>query len=239
MKDNIRCTIIIPSLNPNNKLLELVNNLLESGFKDIIVVNDGSAPEYDAIYNVLPKQVKLLKHDINKGKGAAIKTALKELKNTDAFITVDSDGQHSVEDVFKIKEALTKYDVVLGTRNFKLKNVPLRSRFGNKISSIAFKMETGINLKDTQTGLRGINIKHKDLALKTEGNRYEYEMNFLTNLAKNKIKIHTVSIKTIYEDNNKGSHFNVIRDSILIHKWIIWLILIVIVLLILLKYISK
>ena len=85
MKDNIRCTIIIPSLNPNNKLLELVNSLLESGFKDIIVINDGSALEYDAIYNVLPKQVKLLKHDVNKGKGAAIKTALKELKNTDAF----------------------------------------------------------------------------------------------------------------------------------------------------------
>ncbi len=238
MKDEMNYTIIIPSLNPNNKLLELVRELLNNGFKDIIVVNDGSEEEYNAIYKVLPKEVKLLKHDINLGKGESIKTAIKTLENTDAFITVDSDGQHSVEDVIKISNELKKYDIVLGIRNFNLKSVPLRSKFGNKISSIVFKVKTGIKLKDTQTGLRGINIKYKDLALNTNGSRYDYEMNFLDNLAKNKIKIHTIKIKTIYEDNNKNSHFNVIRDSILIHKWIIWLLIIIIVLLILLKYLK-
>jgi len=227
MNDNKKYTIIIPALNPTDKLLTLVDELTNKGFNDIIVVNDGSGEEYNNIFEKLPKSVKLLNHKTNLGKGAALKTAIKELKNVDGFITVDSDGQHSVEDVIKIANELLKYDIVLGIRNFNLKNVPKRSKFGNKISSLVFKIRTGVNLKDTQTGLRGINIKYKDLALNTSGNRYEYEMNFLNNLVKNKIKIHTVRIKTIYEDNNDGSHFNVIRDSILIHKWIIILLVIV------------
>ncbi len=113
MKDEMNYTIIIPSLNPNNKLLELVRELLNNGFKDIIVVNDGSEEEYNAIYKVLPKEVKLLKHDINLGKGESIKTAIKTLENTDAFITVDSDDQHNVEDVIKISNELKKYNIIL------------------------------------------------------------------------------------------------------------------------------
>ena len=169
MKDSMKCTIIIPTLNPTDKLLTLVDELTNNGFNEIIVVNDGSGEEYNNIFEKLPKSVKLLNHETNLGKGAALKTAIKELKNVDGFITVDSDGQHSVEDVIKIANELLKYDIVLGIRNFNLKNVPKRSKFGNKISSLVFKIRTGVNLKDTQTGLRGINIKYKDLALNTSG----------------------------------------------------------------------
>lgn len=225
---NMKFTIIIPSLNPNDKLIKLVNELLDFGFNDIIVINDGSSSEYDKIFDMLPKKVKLIKHDVNKGKGEALKSAISILEDTDAFITVDADGQHMVKDVIKVKNALKKNDVVLGVRNFNLDNVPKRNRFGNKISSIAFKIKTGVNLDDTQTGLRGINIKYKDLALSTKGSRYEYEMNFLYNLAKNKVKIDTVEINTVYDDNNE-SHFNVFKDSLLIHKWIIGLLIIIII----------
>ena len=227
MKNKKKYTIIIPSLNPNEKLIKLVNELIDFGMNDIIVINDGSSVEYDKIFNNLPKEVKLLKHSINKGKGEALKTAIKEV-NSDGFITVDADGQHKVKDVIKIKKALNKYDIVLGVRNFDLENVPRRNRIGNKISALTFKLKTGISLNDTQTGLRGISIKYKDLALSTKGSRYEYEMNFLYNLAKNKIKINTVDISTIYDEENV-SHFNVVRDSLLIHKWIIWLLLFIIV----------
>ena len=229
----MKYTIIIPSLNPNNKLLDLVFELEDNGFNDIIVINDGSSNEYDSIYNKLPNIIKLIKHDVNLGKGASLKDAIKEISDSDAFITVDSDGQHLVKDVIKVRDKLKECDIVLGVRNFKKKNVPFKSRFGNKFSSIIFKIKTGISLNDTQTGLRGINIKYKDIALQTKGNRYEYEMNFLYNIAKNNIKIDTVPIETVYENGNKGSHFNVIRDSLLIHKWLIIVLIIVILLVIL------
>ena len=220
----MKITIIIPSLNPNEKLIKLTNELIDFGFNDIIVVNDGSTSEYDKIFNNLPSIIKIIKHDINRGKGEALKSAINRLNDTDAFITVDGDGQHKIKDVIKVKNALKKYDVVLGVRDFDLENVPSKNKLGNKISSFIFKIRTGISLNDTQTGLRGINIKYKNLCLSTKGSRYEYEMNFLYNLAKNKVKINTVPINTIYDDDN-DSHFNAIKDSILIHKWMIVLLL--------------
>ena len=128
MKNKKKYTIIIPSLNPNEKLIKLVNELIDFGMNDIIVINDGSGVEYDKIFNNLPKEVKLLKNSINKGKGEALKTAIK-IVNSDGFITVDADGQHKVSDVIKIKNTLDNNDIVLGVRNFNLKNVPITSIF--------------------------------------------------------------------------------------------------------------
>lgn len=226
----MKTTIIIPSYNPTKKIIKLVNEL-QKDFNDIIIVDDGSKEETKKIYNEL-SNVKIIYHYINKGKGEAIKTAIKSLKNTDSFITVDADLQHSPKDVLRIKKELLNNDIVLGTRNFNKKNVPFSSKFGNKISSLVFKIKTGITLKDTQTGLRGINIRYKDLCLNTNGSRYEYEMNFLYNIAKNKINFKCIDIETIYEDNNNGSHFHAIRDSILIHKWIIPLLIMIVLLII-------
>lgn len=224
----MKIAIIIPSYNPTKKIVKLVNEL-QKDFDNILIVDDGSTEETKRIYKEL-NNVKIIYQNINKGKGQAIKTGIKELKNVDAFITVDADLQHKPKDVLKIKELLKDNDIVLGTRNFNKKNVPFSSKFGNKFSSLVFKIKTGITLKDTQTGLRGINIKYKDLCLNTKGNRYEYEMNFLYSLAKNKINIKCIDIDTIYEDNNKGSHFHWLRDSILIYKWFLPLLIILIVL---------
>lgn len=226
----MKVTIIIPSYNPTKKLIKLVSELQEY-FDDILIVDDGSSKETKKIYESI-KNVKILYNETNLGKGESLKKGIKSLKDTDAFITVDADYQHLPKDVVKIKEALKSNDIVLGTRNFNNKNVPLRSKFGNKFSSIIYKIKTGITLNDTQTGLRGINIKYKDLCLNTIGSRYEYEMNFLYNLAKNKIDFKCINISTIYEDDNKGSHFHAFRDSILIYKWLIPVITLIIILII-------
>lgn len=226
----MKVTIIIPSYNPTKKLIRLVSELQEN-FTSILIVDDGSAEETKDIYKKI-KGVNIIYHDVNKGKGEALKTAISSLKDTDAFITVDADYQHRPKDVLRIKEELKENDIVLGTRNFNKKNVPFTSKFGNKFSSLVFKLKTGITLKDTQTGLRGINMKYKNLCLNTKGSRYEYEMNFLYNIAKDKIKFKCIDIDTIYEDNNRGSHFHAVRDSLLIHKWLLPTILILIIILI-------
>ena len=98
--------------------------------------------------------------------------------------------------------------------------MPLKSRFGNRTTSLVLKLSTGIDLRDTQTGLRAISAKHiKDL-LSIAGERYEYEMNMLLELHSAGIPFIEKEIETVYEDQNKGSHFHVFRDSLLIYGFI-------------------
>ena len=107
MYENI--IIVIPSLNPDEKLCMTVSGLKEAGFKNILVINDGSSKEHLAFF---PKEseVILLHHRHNRGKGAALKSAFKYIKNNlpemEGIITVDGDGQHRPEDVKKCAEAL-------------------------------------------------------------------------------------------------------------------------------------
>lgn len=214
----MKTKIIIPSYNPTNKIIELVNDLIENELKDIIIVDDGSTDESKKIYKKIPKIVKIIYHDKNMGKGAALKTAIKTLENDDSFITVDSDGQHIIKDILKVKKGLEKNDVVIGARNFNEKNVPFRSKFGNKISSIIYKSLYERDCPDTQSGLRGFSIKYKDLVLNVKGDRFEYEMNVLSELANKNIPVSYVGITTIYENKNKGSNFKVVKDSYKIYK---------------------
>ena len=220
MSNNV---IIIPTLDPNYKLLDLVEKL-QIYFKYIIIVNDGSSEDKQPIFNKLEEQqCQVIIHKENLGKGQAIKTGLKkalEIKDITGFITADSDGQHTPEDIVKISKELTRNpnSIILGTRDFNQTNVPLRSKIGNKFSSLYFRLETNKTCPDTQTGLRGIPIKYNELALNTEGSRYEYEMNFLLKAAKTNIDLKYVPIATVYENNNQGSHFRTVRDSALIYQ---------------------
>lgn len=234
----MKVTIIIPVLNPNNRLIKLTNLLIKNNFKDIIIVDDGSDNNYKDIYNRLNKNIKVYYHDTNKGKGSAIKTGIKYIKNSDAYITVDADLQHSIKDIIKIREELNNNDIVIGQRNFKLDIVPLKSKFGNKFSSIMYYLKTRKKCKDTQSGLRGINIKYKDDMLNIKGNRYEYEMNQLYYFAKKDINIKYIDMDTIYEKGNPSSHFNIIRDSFLVHKefFIIFIIIFIIILILIIIF---
>ena len=216
---------IIPSLNPDNKLERLVDELIENNFKKIIIVNDGSSDK--EIFDKLEKKEEciILTHDINKGKGCALKTAFKYYQESlmdeySGVITLDSDGQHSVSDVINISNVLTDNDMfVLGTRLFNTKETPLRNKTGNRITSYVFKWLYGVYLKDTQTGLRAIPNRLINLHLNTTGDRFEYEINALIDLVKVKEKILQIDIKTVYlENSNKNSHFNPFKDSYRIYK---------------------
>lgn len=217
--------IIIPTLNPNLKIIDLVKELKEKGFDKLIVVNDGSDEAHNNIFEQLKKlDCKVVVHSENKGKGQAIKTGITYaeecFKEFIGYITVDGDYQHLPKDVkqvaLKMEEDDTK--IVLGERELKGDNIPIKSRIGNGFSTIFFKLQTGAYIEDTQTGLRGIPYRYKNLALKVEGSRYEYEMNFLREAAQKKIQFELVRIDTVYEDNNKGSHFRPLKDAYLIYK---------------------
>lgn len=216
---------IIPSLNPDDKLIKLVNELIEAEFKKIIVVNDGSVS--DEIFNELKEfdECVVLTHDFNKGKGCALKTAFAYYKDNfiDDYvgvITLDADGQHKVSDVVNISNVLKDNNMfILGTRLFNTKETPGRNKFGNRITSKVFEKLYGVYLKDTQTGLRAIPNHLIDLHLETHGERFEYEINALIDLVKSYEKIIQIDIETVYlENSNEKSHFRVINDSYKIYK---------------------
>ena len=221
----IDCIVVIPSYNPDNNLLNLLTEITSLTNYKIIVVNDGSTiNEY--IFEHCKKHAIVLNHKSNLGKGSAIKTALSYIHSTIKvpinIVIIDSDGQHKVNDLINICNTLSNnpHSLILGSRCFHGK-IPLRSKIGNVVTSLIFKNATGIKIKDTQTGLRGFNSYLLPLFLSIKGNRYEYEMNVLLECAKNKINVIEVPIETIYLNDNKSSHFNPIKDSILIFKNII------------------
>lgn len=215
---------LIPSYEPTKELTNLILELKENKF-EIIIVNDGSSEKYDSIFENCSKYVKVLKHDINKGKGAALKTGLdyiiKKYIKDYVVVTMDCDGQHKVEDAIKICNYASSNPntLVLGKR-LRSNKTPLRSRLGNSITRFFYRLVTKIDVYDTQTGLRAFTDKLVSFMLDVEGDRFEYEMNVLLRCASSKIKIKEIEIQTIYINKNSGSHFNTIKDSILVYKQI-------------------
>lgn len=216
--------ILIPSYEPNEKLVDLIKELKKLTNIQIIVVNDGSDSKYDKIFDVLKtNEIVVLEHKTNKGKGEAIKTGIKyliEKHECQGCVCADSDGQHTAQDILRVCEELerSKVDIVLGVRNFKKEKIPFKSKFGNNISKVLFYAMTGEKIRDTQTGLRGYSSKIFEWLLKIDGSRYEYEFNILLNMKEEKITYTQIDIETIYENKNENSHFRAIRDSILIYK---------------------
>ena len=103
----MKISVIVPSLNPDEKLVNVVKSLKEKGFNDIILVDDGSDDNHKVAFVEASKYegVSVLVHEVNKGKGRALKTAFKYfLENRpdyEGVVTVDGDNQHKAEDVLK------------------------------------------------------------------------------------------------------------------------------------------
>lgn len=216
--------IIIPALNPDEKLIALVENLNAAGLQ-VIVVNDGSEDScsgvFDAIRNKLHCDVRC--HLNNLGKGAALKTGIRyasaKYPECPGYVTADADGQHAAEDIIKVAHMLDKnpYSIILGARNFKGKNIPFKSKWGNRITSFVFLLSTGQRCPDTQTGLRGIPRSFTEICLSTSGDRFEYEMSLLLKCGKTGIPFMNIPISTIYIEGNRSSHFSPVRDSVAIY----------------------
>ncbi len=215
---------LIPAYEPDERLVQLVQDITAAGF-EAVVVDDGSGEDYSPIFSVCTVYAHVIPHEVNRGKGAALKTGYSYIAAcfTDSIIvTMDSDGQHTVSDAARVCRAAASRpgSLILGSRALS-ENVPLRSRFGNSVTRGIYRLTTGLAVHDTQTGLRAFHSSLLPLMMRIPGERYEYEMNVLLELARMKLPIREVPIETIYIDNNSGSHFNTVKDSARIYKEIL------------------
>lgn len=219
-RNNEKVIILIPSLEPDKKLLSYVNELKKHGLTDIIIVDDGSSEDYQSIFcKLAAKGCIVLHHSENRGKGCALKTGFNYiLKNYYQFacvVTVDSDGQHAVEDVIQISKLSKKNlnALTLGVRDFTKPGIPVKSLLGNRFASFVFSALYGKRLTDTQTGLRAFGMPLLVFMLAIKGNRFEYEIQMLITCVQAGIPMQMLPTQVIYENDNKGTHFKSFRDS--------------------------
>ena len=214
------CTIVIPAYQPDEQLVRLVEQLHAHHFS-LLVVDDGSDERFAPIFEKAEHYAVVI-HPAHKGKGAALKEGFAQV--TKIFpdcrfvITADADGQHRLEDILRVREALESgNDFVLTVRKPK-KDVPARSKFGNALSRVVYTVMNGHYFDDNQSGLRGFSVKHIPWLLLVKGNKYDYEMNMLCHADKQSIEITPLPIESIYIDGNKSSHFNPVMDTVRIYR---------------------
>ncbi|GAA2224434.1 bifunctional glycosyltransferase family 2/GtrA family protein [Promicromonospora sukumoe] len=210
--------VVVPAYRPDARLTSLLDGLAARGLTDVLVVDDGSGPAFaDVFAAVEARGVPVLRHDRNRGKGAALRTAFARLLAGPGtpVVTADADGQHTPDDVRAVADALVAGagDVVLGVRSFSGPDVPLRSRVGNTVSAHAFRLATGVRLPDTQTGLRGYAPDLLPRLLAVPGDRFEYEQRVLLRATRWPVRLAQVPITTVYLERNSSSHFRPLHDS--------------------------
>ncbi|RRK33390.1 glycosyltransferase [Schaedlerella arabinosiphila] len=222
MQDEI--AILIPAYKPDRVIFKLCNSLCGNKKVKLIVVDDGSGNDYECLFSKLSTECVVLTHSFNRGKGAALKTGfdyiLENFPMIVGCVTADADGQHTIDDILNCAYALlnNKNSLIMGCRTFDGEDIPWKSKIGNKLTSRLCKYFIGLDLLDTQTGLRGIPVEFMKCLIETKGERYEFEMNMLIESQRYDVPIIEIPIETVYENNNIATHFNPFLDSLRIYK---------------------
>lgn len=229
MSDYSKILVVIPSLDPDDKLISVIRGVQKQGFTDILLVDDGSCDEKQHFFEEGAEMgCIVLHHGVNKGKGRALKTAfewfLKNRPELDGAVTIDGDNQHLPHDIAACVDLMYKQEkdaLILGVRDFDQPQVPPKSRFGNKLTSSVFRLFCGLKVSDTQTGLRVFPRGIIPKMLEISGERFEYETNMLLVCKQADIPIVEQTIETVYINDNETTHFHPIKDSLRVYGIII------------------
>lgn len=224
---NMDVVLLIPALNPDEQLIRLIEDLVPVWNHPIVVVDDGSAEK--ARKEIFPAAVAMgcdiVTHHVNLGKGRALKDGFNYILNTYpeavGAVTADADGQHTIEDIVACAEALVSspepYPLVLGCRDFDDPMVPRRSMLGNKITRSFMRIMNGVDVTDTQTGLRAIPSEFMRYLMNVPGERFDYETNMLIAARESSTPIKEITVQTVYIENNRATNFDPFKDSLKVY----------------------
>jgi glycosyltransferase involved in cell wall biosynthesis len=204
--------VLMPVYNSAKHLRQLIDKIKPLGL-DIVVVDDGSSDDSAQIAAQLDLTV--LKHEINKGKGAALRTGIDYLKNKEyqLIIMMDSDGQHEPEDINKFIERYktSQVAVIVGNRMADTKRMPLLRKATNKFMSVIISNICHQTIPDSQCGFRLVEKKAID-TIQLESSNYEIESEMLIKAARQGCKIDSIPISTVYREEK--SYINPFVDTI-------------------------
>ena len=175
----MKVALIVPAYKPTKDMIPMLERFVKETDYVPVVIDDGSGKEFESVFSKVPAGTVLLRHEVNRGKGAALKTAmthiLHNMPECTLAVTADADGQHRYEDIVNVVACAGKnpHSLVLGSRAFDGK-IPLRSRLGNTITRQVFAAASGTPVRDTQTGLRAFDRTSMEKFVDIPGDRYEY-----------------------------------------------------------------
>ncbi len=188
--------VIIPALNPDNRIFTFIDALKDCGFSTFVVVDDGSDREHknDIFARLMESGITVLTDAENRGKGKALKEGMSYVYDNmlDAIgvVTADYDGRQSAEVVMLVADKLIEGDrFVLGARDIKGSNITKGMKRGYKLTKLVFKLLYNKKIKDIQTGLRGIERSLIPAFTDVKGSRYEYEPKMIIEAVRNDIPI--------------------------------------------------
>jgi glycosyltransferase involved in cell wall biosynthesis len=199
---NSKIYIIIPAFNEELVIQDVISEIKYAGYQNIIVIDDGSAD------NTYGKSAEIegviaLKHFLNRGKGAAVKTGIEATKKlgVDIAITLDGDGQHNPRDISKMLQLINKAgkDVVLGTRLKNPQGMPLYKIIANYIGNFFTWIIYGLWVTDSQSGFRAYSKNAINL-IETRTDRYEYDSEVIREISRHKLSYAEVPIEVRYTE---------------------------------------
>lgn len=211
----IRLCVIIPTYNNGGTIGNVINDVYAI-CADIIVVDDGCTDNTKELLAECRHPITVVSYKKNRGKGYALVKGFRkarELGYTHA-ITIDADGQHFASDIpeFISVSSANMNSLIVGNRNITAENMPKGNTFANKFSNFWFRVQTGINLQDTQSGFRLYPLNGlRGLCFITS--RYEAELELLVWAAWGGTEIVSVPVKVYYPPaGERVSHFDPFWD---------------------------
>lgn len=198
--------IVLPAYNEEKIIQDTLREIVAAGYHNIIVVDDGSSDQtYERAKEIIG--VIALKHQLNRGKGAATKTGIEAAKllGANSIVTMDSDGQHNPQDIARLIEPIEKNhcDVVLGTRLKNPRGMPWYKILANKIGNILTWYLYGLYVSDSQSGFRAYS-RHASEVINTKTDRYEYDSEVIREIYLYKLRYQEIPIEVRYTEYSMG-----------------------------------
>lgn len=218
----MKVVTIIPAFNEEL----FIENVIKEASKhsDVIVIDDGSN---DNTFKISSKYAsKVIKHQNNNGKGAAIKSGLKMAldNNYDSIVLMDGDGQHNPCFIPLLASKLRNADLVIGSRFLEKENLnmPLQRRLSNKITTKLINYATGYHITDSQSGYRSFTYPAAQIFIDIPYNDYVFESEMFYQASKHNMIIEEQKISCEY--NNEKSYIswiNVLKYLVFVFRLLI------------------
>ena len=216
-----RVAIVIPALNAAAMIEPVVRASLEQT-PNVLVIDDGSSDATGAV--AAQAGAIVLRHDVNRGKGAALRTGFKwAIENGyDAVITLDADGQHLPHEIPKFIHARneTGADLIIGGRAHHFGEMLARRRNANRVSAWTISIASGRRITDSQSGYRFYSARvMREIPLRATG--FDMESEVIVRAGRRRLPIVTIPIDLGFVNGVATSHYRPVKDTLRI-AWRVW-----------------
>ena len=217
--------VIIPAYKPGDKLVSLISELCDSGFKQIIVVDDGNGATLSAFFEHIEEKYGaiVLHHDINLGLGRSLKTAfnhaLCSYDDLKGCVISDCNGQYKISDICRCAEALLENpeSLIITKRQKADCDITFSNKLTNSIFKYSYRFLFGLTVNDSQSILKAIPAKYMKKLLKVAGEGYPFDTNILVYTKNYHIDVIEIECETVYSERKKPDKYRTLRESFFIY----------------------